>query len=130
MRRGIFCISGENHVGARLSKNLLSRKFRREGKCERKPSGCPFASNNPPQRQNCKIMLQNLILQFGKQLGEKRPEGTFLTSRGEACLAPAPRGRPVLGSMKKVRTNCVCSGAHCAAVSGFAALRMRRAPCG
>ena len=21
-------------------------------------------SNNPPQRQNCKIMLQNLILQF------------------------------------------------------------------
>ena len=26
-----------------------------------------------------------------------------------------------------VCTNCVCSGAHCAAVSGFAALRMRRA---
>ena len=102
MRRGIFCISGENHVGARLSKNLLSRKFRREGKCERKPSGCPFASNNPPQRQNCKIMLQNLILQFGKQLGEKRPEGTFLTSRGEACLAPAPRGRPVLSSIKTI----------------------------
>ena len=38
---------------------------------ERKPSGCPFASNNPPQRQNCKIMLQNLILQFWKQLGRK-----------------------------------------------------------
>ena len=54
---------------------------------ERKPSGCPFAFDPPPQRQNCKIMLQNLILQFGKQLGEKRPEGTFLTSRGEACLA-------------------------------------------
>ena len=34
-----------------------------------------------------------------------------------------------------VKTNCVCSGAHCAAVGGFAALRMRRplygerAPC-
>jgi GNAT superfamily N-acetyltransferase len=48
----------------RLSKNLPSRKFRREGKCERKPSGCPFTFNHPPQRQNCKIMLQNLILQF------------------------------------------------------------------
>ena len=68
-------------------KKLPSRKFRREEKCERKPSGCPFAFDHPPQRQNCKIMLQNLILQFGKQLGEKRPEGTFLTSRGEACLA-------------------------------------------
>ena len=34
--------------------------------CERKPSGCPFAFDPPPQRQNCKIMLQNLILQFGK----------------------------------------------------------------
>ena len=92
----------EKMLRVRLSKNLPSRKFRREEKCERKPSGCPFASNNPPQRQNCKIMLQNLILQFGKQLGEKRPEGTFLTSRGEACLAPAPRGRPVLGSIKTI----------------------------
>ena len=45
-------------------KKLPSRKFRREEKCERKPSGFPFASNNPPQRQNCKIMLQNFILQF------------------------------------------------------------------
>ena len=49
-------------------KELSSQKLRREEKCERKPSGFPFASNNPPQRQNCKIMLQNLILQFGKQL--------------------------------------------------------------
>ena len=31
---------------------------------------------------------------------------------------------------KTARTDCVCSGAHCAAVGGFAALRMRRAPCG
>ena len=27
---------------------------------------------------------------------------------------------------KNVQTDCVCSGAHCAAVGGFAALRMRR----
>ena len=52
-------------------KNILSRKFRREEKCERKPSGCPFAFHNPPQRQNCKIIIQNSILQFWKQLGEK-----------------------------------------------------------
>ena len=38
-------------------------------------------------------------------------------------------------AVKMVRSNCVCSGAHCAAVGGFAALRMRRplygerAPC-
>ena len=61
----------ETRRDADCQKNLPSRKFRREEKCERKPSGCPFASNNPPQRQNCKIMLQNLILQFWKQLGEK-----------------------------------------------------------
>ena len=36
----------------------------------------------------------------------------------------------VKGTDKNVPTNCVCSGAHCAAVGGFAALRMRRAPCG
>ena len=58
-------------------KELSSQKLRREEKCERKPSGFPFASNNPPQRQNCKIMLQNLILQFGKQLvkGVQRGRG-------------------------------------------------------
>ena len=50
--------------GRRLSKNLSSRKFRREEKCERKPSGFPFAFHHPPQRQNCKIILQNSILQF------------------------------------------------------------------
>ena len=36
----------------------------------------------------------------------------------------------VQGTDKNVPTNCICSGAHCAAVGGFAALRMRRAPCG
>ena len=62
---------------SRLSKNLPGQKFRREEKCERKPSGCPFAFNHPPQRQNCKIMLQDLILQFGKQLGEKARRDFF-----------------------------------------------------
>ena len=61
----------------RLQENPPSQKFRREEKCERKPSGCPFAFNNPPQRQNCKIMIQKLILQFGKPLGEKGPKGLF-----------------------------------------------------
>ena len=61
----------------RLQENPPSQKFRREEKCERKPSGCPFAFHHPPQRQNCKIMLQKLILQFWKQLGEKGPKGLF-----------------------------------------------------
>ena len=61
----------------RLSKDLPSQKFRREEKCERKPSGLPFAFHLPPQRQNCKIMLQNLILQFGKQLDEKAQRDFF-----------------------------------------------------
>ena len=43
--------------------------------------------------------------------------------------------RPVPAAVKMVRTDCVCSGVPCAAVGGFAALRMRRplygerAPC-
>ena len=41
---------------------------------------------------------------------------------------PALHERFVPGIVKKGKTNCVCSGAHCAAVGGFAALRMRRAP--
>ena len=36
----------------------------------------------------------------------------------------------VQGVDKNAPTDCVCSGAPCAAVGGFAALRMRRAPCG
>ena len=32
----------------------------------------------------------------------------------------------VQGADKNAPTDCVCSGAHCAAVGGFAALRMRR----
>ena len=33
----------------------------------------------------------------------------------------------VQGADKNVKTDCVCSGGHCAAVGGSAALRMRRA---
>ena len=39
---------------------------------------------------------------------------------------PALHKRFEPAAVKTVRTNCVCSGAHCAAVGGFAALRMRR----
>ena len=39
---------------------------------------------------------------------------------------PALHERSVQAAVKTVKTNCVCSGAHCAAVGGFAALRMRR----
>ena len=48
---------------------------------------------------------------------------------------PAQRLQLALSIDKVVHTDCVCSGAHCAAVGGFAALRMRRplygerAPC-
>ena len=71
-------ISGKMlHRHSGLLKNQSSPKFRREGSCERKPSGFPFALNNPPQRQNCKIMIQKLILQFGKQLGEKAQRDFF-----------------------------------------------------
>ena len=80
-------ISGKMlHRHSGLLKNQSSPKFRREGSCERKPSGYPFASNNPPQRQNCKIMLQNLILQFGKQLDEKAQRDFFDKL---LCLFPA-----------------------------------------
>ena len=44
------------------------------------------------------------------------------------ALVGAGHEQFVPGIVKKGKTNCVCSGAHCAAVGGFAALRMRRAP--
>ena len=48
----------------------------------------------------------------------------------EGHALPALHQRTVQATDKNVPTDCVCSGAHCAAVGGFAALRMRRAPCG
>ena len=54
---------------------------------------------------------------------------------GSGQPGPALHERSVQAAVKTVKTNCVCSGAHCAAVGGFAALRMRRplygerAPC-
>ena len=92
----------ETRRDAAGQKNRPSRKFRREEKCERKPSGCPFAFNHPPQRQNCKIMLQNLILQFWKQLGEKAPEGLFLTSRSQLCDFDGAENREDSGKMMAV----------------------------
>ena len=62
----------------------------------------------------------------------KTATATDLSLRGGAADV-AISGRHfqfVQGTDKNVPTNCVCSGAHCAAVGGFAALRMRRAPCG
>ena len=59
-----------------LAKKLPSRRFRREEKCERKPSGFPFAFNNPPQRQNCKTELQNTFCNFEGSLA-KDPKGLF-----------------------------------------------------
>ena len=46
---------------------------------------------------------------------------------GSGQPGPAAHFRPVPAIVKMARTNCVCSGGHCAAVGGFAALRMRRA---
>ena len=59
-----------------VSKNQSSRRFRREEKRERKPSGCPFAFNNPPQRQNCKTELQNTFCNFEGSLA-KGQKGLF-----------------------------------------------------
>ena len=39
---------------------------------------------------------------------------------------PALHERFVPAAVKMACTDCVCSGGHCAAVGGFAALRMRR----
>ncbi len=59
-----------------VSKNQSSRRFRREEKRERKPSGCPFAFDHPPQRQNCKTELQNTFCNFEGSLA-KDPKGLF-----------------------------------------------------
>ena len=60
-------------------KKLPSQKLRREEKCERKPSGCPFASNHPPQRQNCKIRYNKILFCNSESSLAKKPKGTFLT---------------------------------------------------
>ena len=74
-------------TGIRLSKNLPRRKLRREGSCEGKPSGCPFAFHNPPQRQNCnaagKTRATNSGLTSGAEsfilFAEMRTSGVFST---------------------------------------------------
>ena len=64
----------------RLQENLPSQKFRREEKCERKPSGCPFAFHNPPQRQNCKIRYSKIIFCNSGSSLAKKPRRDFLTN--------------------------------------------------
>ena len=48
----------------------------------------------------------------------RRPTADVAISGRHSQFVPA--------AVKTLCTDCVCSGAHCAAVGGFAALRMRR----
>ena len=73
----------------RLSKKLPSQKLRREEKRERKPSGCPFASNHPPQRQNCKIRYNKILFCNSESSLAKSPKGFFDKLTG---FRPAPTG--------------------------------------
>ena len=73
----------------RLSKKLPSQKLRREEKRERKPSGCPFASNHPPQRQNCKIRYNKNLFCNSESSLAKSPKGLFDKLTG---FRPAPTG--------------------------------------
>lgn len=86
-------IQPKKWTGIRLSKNLSSRKLRREGSCEGKPSGCPFAFHNPPQRQNCnaagKTRATNSGLTSGAEsfilFAEIRTSGVFFDILGKSC---------------------------------------------
>ena len=73
----------------RLSKKLPSQKLRREETCERKPSGRPFASNHPPQRQNCKIRYNKILFCNSESSLAKSPKGFFDKLTG---FRPAPTG--------------------------------------
>ena len=73
----------------RLSKNLPSRKFRREEKCERKPSGCPFAFNHPPRRQNCKIKCYNILFCNSGSSLAKKARRDFFDKLGSGQPGPA-----------------------------------------
>ena len=62
-------------------------------------------------------------------------KGLSLRGRLAPVAISGRQCRFVPAAVKMARADCVCSGAHCAAVGGFAALRMRRplygerAPC-
>ena len=73
----------------RLSKSLPSRKFRREEKCERKPSGCPFAFNHPPRRQNCKIRCYNILFCNSGSSLAKKARRDFFDKLGSGQPGPA-----------------------------------------
>jgi len=57
-------------------------------------------------------------------------KGLSLRGRFAPVAISGRQCRFVPAAVKMARADCVCSGAHCAAVGGFAALRKRRAPCG
>ena len=80
-------------------KELSSQKLRREEKCERKPSGFPFASNNPPQRQNCKIMLQNFICNSESSLSKE--------SKGAVASSQCPAGSQATHSEFEIPSHIV-----------------------
>ena len=65
-------------------KELSSQKLRREETCERKPSGCPFASNHPPQRQNCKIRYNKILFCNSESSLSKESKGAVASSQHPA----------------------------------------------
>ena len=79
-----------------------------------------WAAERQPQRPGGipgRFIVRRNVATASAIVGERRaPPGAILA----VCT----------GYRKMVCTNCVCSGAHCAAVGGSAALRMRRALAG
>ena len=86
---GIASVLLLNRKSAQTVKKLPSQKLRREEKRERKPSGCPFASNHPPQRQNCKIRYNKILFCNSESSLAKSPKGFFDKLTG---FRPAPTG--------------------------------------
>ena len=71
----------------------------------------------------------------GPMLKRQWPPSLSLRGRSAPVAISGRHFQFVQGADKNAPTDCVCSGGHCAAVGGFAALRMRRplygerAPC-
>ena len=101
----------------------------------------PFGTSHRQNGNRPRLVIARRRSRRGN-LGKALPFGTSHRQNGNRPrLVIARMAKPdvaisgrhfqfVQGTDKNVPTNCVCSGAHCAAVGGFAALRMRRAPCG
>ena len=88
-RRDFFVKLPPALPGALLAKHLFCRKFRREEKCERKPSGCPFAFNHPPRRQNCKIRCYNILFCNSGSSLAKKARRDFFDKLGSGQPGPA-----------------------------------------